>query len=103
MAYVVYCTSDSRIVTEKRYGKETYATESAAKAARTRMLKKPRKVNGELLVYKPEDLAVQDLQAYRMFIEQTVERVNLMTGKTFRESVNTPYYCSPSSETYWSM
>lgn len=103
MAYVVYRTSDSRIVTEKRYGRETYATEAAAKAARTRMLKKPRKVNGELLVYKPEDLAVQDLQAYRMFIEQTVERVNLMTGKTFRESVNTPYYCSPSSETYWSM
>lgn len=102
MAYVVYRTSDSRIVTEKRYGKDTFATEAAAKAARTRMLKKPRKVNGELVVYKPEELKVQDLQAYRMFIEETVERVNLMSGKTYRESVNTPNCCSPASETYWS-
>lgn len=103
MAYVVYRTSDTRIVTEKRYGKEVYATEAAAKAARTRMLKKPRKVNGELLVYKPEDLVVQDLQAYRMFIEQKVKRVNLMSGKEYYESVNTPNYCSPASEAYWSM
>jgi hypothetical protein len=27
----------------------------------------------------------------------------MMNGKKFMESVNTPYYCSPSSETYWSM
>lgn len=95
MAYVVYRTSDSRIVTEKRYGKEVYATEAAAKAAMTRMIKKGK--------HPGEELRVQDLQAYRMFIEQTVERVNLMTGKTFRESVNTPNCCSPASETYWSM
>lgn len=94
MAYVVYRTSDSRIVTEKRYGKEVYATEAAAKAALTRMIKKNK--------HPGEQLKVQDLQAYRMFIEETVERVNLMSGKTYRESVNTPLCCSPASETYWS-
>lgn len=30
-----------------------------------------------------------------------VTRVNLMTGKEFQERADTPYYCSPSSETYW--
>jgi len=35
--------------------------------------------------------------------EPMVERTNLMTGKKFQEKLNTPYYCSPSSETYWSM
>lgn len=29
--------------------------------------------------------------------------VNLMTGQEVEESINTPYCCSVSSETYWSM
>lgn len=32
-----------------------------------------------------------------------VARTNLMSGKTFFEDEDTPIYCSPSSETYWSM
>ncbi len=32
-----------------------------------------------------------------------VTRVNVQTGESFKEPVTTPYYCSPSSETYWSM
>lgn len=103
MSYVVYRTSDSRIVTEKRYGRETYATDAAAKAARTRMIRKPRKVNGELLIYKPEDLAVAEINHYTANIERMVKRVNMMSGKEYYESVNTPNYCSPSSEAYWSM
>ena len=31
-----------------------------------------------------------------------VKRRNLMSGKDFMEAADTPYYCSPSSETYWS-
>ena len=44
-------------------------------------------------------------RAHAFYLGQNtfVERTNLMTGKTFKESVDTPYYCSPSSETYWSM
>jgi hypothetical protein len=29
-------------------------------------------------------------------------RTNLMSRKEFIEAEGTPYYCSPSSETYWS-
>ena len=28
---------------------------------------------------------------------------NLMTGKEFQERYDTPYFCSPRSESYWSM
>ena len=31
-----------------------------------------------------------------------VEKTNIMTGKKFLERENTPYYCSPASESYWS-
>ena len=35
--------------------------------------------------------------------ETYVTRKNMMSGKEFQERYDTPYYCSPSSETYWSM
>ena len=28
---------------------------------------------------------------------------NLLSGQEFQERYDTPYYCSPSSESYWSM
>jgi hypothetical protein len=34
--------------------------------------------------------------------DRMVTRKNYMTGVEFQERVDTPYYCSPSSETYWS-
>ncbi len=33
---------------------------------------------------------------------KTKEVVNLMSGKTITIPSNTPIYCDPSSETYWS-
>jgi len=36
-------------------------------------------------------------------IEKKVRKTNLMTGKEYVESVNTPIHMSPASETYWSM
>ena len=35
--------------------------------------------------------------------ETFVTRKNMMSGQEFQERYDTPYYCSPSSETYWSM
>ena len=35
--------------------------------------------------------------------ETYVTRTNMMSGQEFQERYDTPYYCSPSSETYWSM
>jgi hypothetical protein len=34
--------------------------------------------------------------------ETFVSRKNMMSGKEYQERYDTPYYCSPSSETYWS-
>jgi hypothetical protein len=35
--------------------------------------------------------------------ETYVTKKNLMGGAEFRERYDTPHYCSPSSESYWSM
>ena len=41
---------------------------------------------------------------FRYEIHETyVTRKNLMGGGEFQERYDTPYYCSPSSESYWSM
>jgi hypothetical protein len=35
--------------------------------------------------------------------ETFVTRKNMMNGAEFQERYDTPHYCSPSSEAYWSM
>ena len=35
--------------------------------------------------------------------ETYVTKTNLMGGKEFKERYDTPSFCSPSSESYWSM
>jgi hypothetical protein len=43
-------------------------------------------------------------QGFRYEIHETmVKRTNLMGGKEYIERYDTPRYCSPSSEAYWSM
>ena len=100
MAYVVYDTKTTAVVTERPFSRGSFKTEAAAKAARTRLL---RKFCMNTLLYKSEDLAVAESNVYNKSIKKLVERVNIMTGKTYMEDVNTPHCCSPSSETYWSM
>lgn len=39
---------------------------------------------------------------YAIF-ETMVTKKNILTGVEFKERYDTPYYCSPSSETYFSM
>lgn len=95
MAYVVYEIESTRIATPKPYGKESYATMAAARAALTRMAKSKR--------WAGKELAVAEAEVYKLCIEKMVKRVNLMSGTEYWESVNTPNYCSPASEAYWSM
>lgn len=43
-------------------------------------------------------------KGYRYSIHETyVTRTNLMGGAEYQERYDTPRYCSPSSEAYWSM
>jgi hypothetical protein len=65
-----------------------YKTESAAKAALTRLDKKG------LLGEKVIDTRRED---------GTRLNVNIMSGKTYMEAEDTPCYMSPSCESYWSM
>lgn len=36
-------------------------------------------------------------------VETYVTKTNLMSGAKFQERYDTPHFCSPSSESYWSM
>ena len=39
---------------------------------------------------------------YRIELHETwKEKKNVLTGETFQERFDTPYFCSPSSESYW--
>ena len=72
---------------------------------------------GERLVYKRDydtdnlstlehsvKHSVRASQGERYEIHETwVTKRNLLSGAEYRERYDTPYYCSPSSETYWSM
>lgn len=77
------------------YSDMTYDTEKAAKlalAARTKRFAKRGKMC-DARVCTSEEYDKHDVM---------VERTNIMTGKKFMEKRSTPYYLSPSSETYWS-
>ena len=43
-------------------------------------------------------------QGFRYLIHKTmVTRTNIVSGAEYQERYDTPFSCSPSSETYWSM
>ena len=90
--FYVYNLETSQIMKNKK-GKSTWKSLGAAKAFRTRMAR---------MGYNTDEYGIVDVDLYSL-IEQQVEKTNLMTGKRYRESVNTPLHLSPSSETYWSM
>lgn len=93
MSYVIYNKETTKTVRARAYGKEYYKTESAAKAGLTRLAKA-----GKIVA---EDHAVIESNALGA-IEKKHYVTNLMTGEKVLESVNTPYYLSVGSETYWS-
>jgi hypothetical protein len=46
---------------------------------------------------------IADAADFHNNIEKMVAKQNMMSKGWYLERVNTPHYCSPSSETYWSM
>ena len=97
--FVIYERASTQILTIYRKNsymkKSSYPTMSAAKAALTRYNKKY--PGAEF------DYAIAEISYYQDKIEKQVEKTNMMTGKKYMESINTPSYMSPSSEAYWSM
>lgn len=95
--YIVYQQDSTRIV-------NTYKTMAAAKAAITRSSKQHNLAMQQDHKQDPQFCwAIASSEYYYKNIEKTVTRKNMMTGKEYAESVNTPNYMSPSSEAYWSM
>jgi hypothetical protein len=92
MGFVIYHASTTRTVKDQYHiGTRVFKTESAAKAARTRL----KLAHDVWLIAEARDFAQR--------IEKTETKRNLMGGGKFTQSVNTPLCCDPSSETYWSM
>ena len=82
--------------------RKSYATLGAAEAALTRICKAE-----NLLPTDPNYARIRYAIAASAFFHQNIEKsrtaTNMMSGKQFVETVNTPGYMSPSSESYWSM
>ena len=90
--FVVYNKETTEIVGSQMH--RTWKSQGAARAHLSRMGK---------MGYSVDQYDVAEYAYFTKNIEKTVTRRKIMTGLTFQESVNTPYFCSPSSETYWSM
>lgn len=59
--------------------------------------------NGTVRLIDKADYAIADSLDFHDNIEKMVTRINLMSKKEFEERANTPIYCSPAYESYWSM
>lgn len=104
--YYIYDQKTTKILSRegKRYYQQAeYKTMSAAQAALTRMQKKYLKNNVDAAEGPLYTAAIAEADYYRKNIEKFVTRKNMMSGKEYTESVNTPNYMSPASEAYWSM
>jgi hypothetical protein len=109
MSYVIYEQSSTYIIGKPdRNGvarpdhRKSYKTLAAAEAALTRICK----AEGLLQTdpnYGRYRYAIAAKAYFHQNIEKQVKKRNLLTDEEFMEPANRPYYCSPSSETYWSM
>lgn len=98
MSYVIYNKETTKIISGRSaWARNHFATEAAAKAGLTRMIKKS---NGKMV---REDYAIIEYDTFYKLIEKTEIVINLMSGKEVRQSVNTPRCCDVSSELYWTM
>lgn len=86
--------------------RQAYKTMAAAKAALTRMSKRYRADLKETVNDPQFRYAIAEAEYFHKSIEKSVKRKTLDIGygsKEYMETVNTPNYMSPASETYWSM
>ena len=91
MFYIV-ARGTGLIVTDGPNKTRAYKTFGAARATRTRLCNKAG--------WTADQLSIVDTKHYK---PKMVTRTNLMTGLEYEEDVNTPNFCSPASESFWSM
>lgn len=93
MSFYIVNVKTGRAWGKAYWSKQSYPSERGAKIACTKM----NKADGNTTEWK-----VMSATEYNSKPVKMVERVNLMTGQKYMEAEDTPYFCSPSSETYWS-
>jgi hypothetical protein len=101
MQFVVIDLKTRCLVKHPRTRKETYSTERAAKAAKTRLTKIDMDAYLAGKKYPRSDYEVMDEATYKAQVPMR-EVTNLMTGATVLERADTPWHCSVGSESYWS-
>lgn len=106
--FVIYHKETTRIVGKdlKADPNARYKSMAAAKATITRAAKKMGNYTGGLMLIDPSHplyvYGIARADGFFATIEKKVVKTNMMTGKEYMESANTPLHMSPSSETYWS-
>lgn len=86
------------------YTVEIYKTDKRTKAGERLISKKDYDTDNLSMLEHTVKHSIRPSKGERYEIHETyVTRTSLMGGKEFQERYDTPYYCSPSSETYWSM
>jgi hypothetical protein len=84
------------------YTVEIYKVDRRTKAGERLVLKKDYDTDNRSTLEKSVKDHLQPGERYEIH-ETYVTRTSLIGGKEFQERYDTPHYCSPSSETYWSM
>ena len=84
------------------YTVEIYRKDLRTKEGERLVLKKDYDTDNRSTLEKTVKDSLQKNERYEIH-ETWVTRTSLVGGKEFQERYDTPYYCSPSSETYWSM
>ena len=84
------------------YTVEIYRKDLRKKTGERLVLKKDYDTDNKSTLEKSVKDHLGENERYEIH-ETWVTRTSLMGGKEFKERYDTPYYCSPSSETYWSM
>jgi len=86
------------------YTVEIYKTDARTKKGERLVSKTDYEVSDKSMLEHTVKHTWRASQGYRYEIHETyVTRTNMMGGKEYQERYDTPRYCSPSSEAYWSM
>jgi hypothetical protein len=86
------------------YTVELYKADARKKSGERLVRKTDHSTHSQSVLTEVYDKEYPASKGYRYEIHETmVKKTNLMGGAEFMERYDTPYFCSPSSESYWSM
>lgn len=86
------------------YTVEIYKTDKRVKSGERLVSKTDYDTDNLSMLEHTVKHSIRPSRGERYEIHKTmVEKTSIMGGGRFLERYDTPYYCSPSSESYWSM